>query len=422
MRWLAILISAALLLFPAAPVFAQTIQIGETTILSADDNGNGTSLFAQQATLSQAATINSLSFYVTTVSGTLRLGIYDASGSGGAPGALRAQTPSFAATAGWNTASVITPVLLPPANYWLAYLPSSDGLGFKKQNDSGPCFVHYGFGTGPMPNAFPSHSSCSPTTWSFYASLTGGQSSGGSNIFGNSIPGTPAITSGTAATVGVKFWSSSQGTIAGIRFYRGRQNTHGYTTRLYSASGSVLGQGTSGGDVCTVPCWEEIDFASPIPIAANTTYVAAYYTSNGHYADDQFGLANGVTSGVLTAPASGAVGGNGVYVNANGFPTKTLNSSNYYVDVDFTPTTPVLSISFNPPAPSISSDTAVGTVVAAVTPSWSDGSPFTGTLSFGPPYSNDQGVFAISGNNVVLNASVSADGGTVQNGTIVATQ
>jgi hypothetical protein len=64
-------------------------------------------------------------------------------------------------------------------------------------------------------------------------------------------------------------------------------------------------------------------------------------------------------------------------------------------------------------------------VVATITTSWSDGSPFTGTFSFAQPYSNDQGIFAISGNNLIISPSgpgVSADANTVQQVTIAATQ
>ena len=63
--------------------------------------------------------------------------------------------------------------------------------------------------------------------------------------------------------------------------------------------------------------------------------------------------------------------------------------------------------------------------MATITAAWSDGSPFTGTLGFAAPYSNDQGTFAISGNNLIVNPSgpgVSADANTTQNVTIVATQ
>jgi hypothetical protein len=33
----------------------------------------------------------------------------------------------------------------------------------------------------------------------------------------------------------------------------------------------------------------------------------------------------------------------------------------------------------------------------------SDGSPFTGTVRFGPPHYDGKGVFALSGNNIIIN-------------------
>ena len=74
--------------------------------MSVTDSNNGNKLVAQRATLSQTATIQSLSFYVVTASGNLRLGIYDATGPGGGPGAKKAETASITPTTGWNTANV----------------------------------------------------------------------------------------------------------------------------------------------------------------------------------------------------------------------------------------------------------------------------------------------------------------------------
>jgi hypothetical protein len=64
----------------------------------------------------------------------------------------------------------------------------------------------------------------------------------------------------------------------------------------------------------------------------------------------------------------------------------------------------------------------LGTVVATVTAVWSDGSPFTGTLSFGAPYYDDGGTFALSGNELIVSRSLNISGGTVQRVTLVATQ
>ena len=184
----------------------------------------------------------------------------------------------------------------------------------------------------------------------------------------------------------------------------------GYAAELFAADGTLLGSTGLTGWTQLIPGWLEADFASPIPIASNTTYVAAYYCAFGGYSWNAYGLSQGVTNGPLTAPASAVVGGNGVYSWGNAFPSSSegdgINGpdSNFYVDVLFTPaqSTAYLTLSFNPANPSIASDAPLGSVVATIDATWSDGSPFTGSLSFAPPYSNDQGVFAISGNNLII--------------------
>ena len=147
-----------------------TITIGETSILSVTDSNNGNKLVAQRATLSQTATIQSLSFYVVTASGNLRLGIYDATGPGGGPGAKKAETASITPTTGWNTANV-TPVSLPPGTYWLAYLASSNGLKFRAERTGGNSKLYtFTFGP-PMPATFSTTPGSSVWRWSFYATL-----------------------------------------------------------------------------------------------------------------------------------------------------------------------------------------------------------------------------------------------------------
>ncbi len=254
---------------------------------------------------------------------------------------------------------------------------------------------------------------------------TGVSSAQSVSALGNAIPMNP-IDDGLEVTLGVKFWSSQPGTIKGIRFYRAIASPQGYVAKLYSANGILLGSATIAQDSGPLPGWQEADFASPISIAANTTYIASYYSPIGRGAWDVFGLSQGVTNGPLTFPASSAVGGNGVYSYANAFPTGSYQASNYYVDVVFAPAapTPYLALSFSPPNPSIPSNATKGSVVAAIVPSWSDGSPFTGSLAFAAPYSNAGGVFAISGKNLIINPSgpgVSSGANTL-NVTIVATQ
>ena len=126
---------------------------------------------AQSAVLTQTATIQSLSFYVTTAAGNLRLGIY-ASSAGGGPGALKASTASFAPVAGWNTQVVSTPVALPAGTYWLSYLPSSNTLGFRIRDDASSSGRYYSLPFGALPASFSTTPSNTPSHWSFYATLT----------------------------------------------------------------------------------------------------------------------------------------------------------------------------------------------------------------------------------------------------------
>jgi len=76
-------------------------------------------------------------------------------------------------------------------------------------------------------------------------------------------------------------------------------------------------------------------------------------------------------------------------------------------------------------APSIPETTPLGTVVAVATAKWSDGSQFTGTISFTGPNYDDGGTFALSGNKLIINPAglgVKGDGGTVQRVNIIASQ
>src|SRR5205823_4094153 len=82
-----------------------------------------------------------------------------------------------------------------------------------------------------------------------------------------------------------------------------------------------------------------VDFASPVAITANTTYVASYHTAVGHYAATQNSFTStGIDNPPLHGLASPASGGNGVYVSGSGsaFPTNTYLATNYWVDVAFT--------------------------------------------------------------------------------------
>ncbi len=176
--------------------------------------------------------------------------------------------------------------------------------------------------------------------------LTGGPAT--DSLFSPSAtPGTITENDPNAVDLGVKFQASSNGSIIGIRFYKGPQNTGTHTGDLWTTSGTLLASATFTNE--TASGWQQVNFSSPVSITAGTTYIASYETTVGEYSADANYFTNSLTNGPLTAPSSSASGGNGVYAygSSNPFPNNTFSASNYWVDVVFSPsatqTPPVLS-------------------------------------------------------------------------------
>jgi Domain of unknown function (DUF4082)/Bacterial Ig-like domain len=129
--------------------------------------------------------------------------------------------------------------------------------------------------------------------------------------------------------------SDSDGFITRIRFYKGSGNTGTHIGNLWTTAGTNLATATFTGE--TASGWQQVSFAAPVAITANTLYVASYHAPNGNYAFDSNYFASGFQNGPLYFPRDGESGGNGVYVyGAGGFPTNTFQASNYWVDVVFT--------------------------------------------------------------------------------------
>ncbi len=139
--------------------------------------------------------------------------------------------------------------------------------------------------------------------------------------------------------LGVKFRSSTPGSISAIRFFKSTTNVGPHVVKLYTGTGTLLvsvnASGTTGSG------WQQIALAQPVQIAANTTYVASYYTASGRYSVNENYFTASVTNGPLTALASGVEGGNGDYRygTGGGFPAESFRASNYWVDVVFTAST-----------------------------------------------------------------------------------
>jgi hypothetical protein len=130
--------------------------------------------------------------------------------------------------------------------------------------------------------------------------------------------------------IGVQFTANAAGSISGIRFFKEPDDTGSHTGYLWSAGGALLASGTFTGESTTG--WEQLTFATPVPVTAGTTYIASYSTSTGHYAFTDEGLSSPVTNGPLTA-----VQGVYAYGSAGQFPTSTYQNSNFWVDAVFAP-------------------------------------------------------------------------------------
>lgn len=124
----------------------------------------------QDATLANSGTLQSISFYVAYAAGNLRMGLYDATGAGGGPGKLIAQTGSFRPVVGWNT-QTLTNVAIPAGNYWLAYTPSQNALTFTVERDHGRCWwANRAYQA--MPAIFPRVVGKDECHWGFYVTLS----------------------------------------------------------------------------------------------------------------------------------------------------------------------------------------------------------------------------------------------------------
>jgi len=145
----------------------------------------------------------------------------------------------------------------------------------------------------------------------------------------------------SSVELGVKFQSDVAGVVSGIRFYKAAANTGTHVANLWTSTGTKLASATFTGE--TASGWQQVNFATPVTIAANTVYVASYHVNNGHYsADLNYFSASGMDNPPLHALKNGVSGGNGLYVygKSSAFPTNTWNTCNYWVDVVFQASAP----------------------------------------------------------------------------------
>ena len=143
----------------------------------------------------------------------------------------------------------------------------------------------------------------------------------------DAVPAVASVNDGQAIELGMRFQVTEGGSVMGIRFYKGAQNTGTHVAKLWSADGTLLASATFTGE--TSSGWQQVNFSQPVTLATGQTYVASYHTDAGYYAATSGFFSSSYSQGPIT-------GESGVYAYGNGgFPTKSYNASNYWVDVVF---------------------------------------------------------------------------------------
>ena len=183
------------------------------------------------------------------------------------------------------------------------------------------------------------HAMAQPATWSFTTGTTPPAHSCPCTLF---APGdTPAVrNSGEYSSVelGVRFTAAIDGSVTGIRFYKGSLNTGTHTGSLWTTDGTQLATGTFTNE--SASGWQTLTFATPVAITAGTTYVASYHAPNGNYSYTTNYFDYQHMTYPLTAPAGNQPPtGNGVfaYEPDTSYPVESSSGNNYWVSPVFVP-------------------------------------------------------------------------------------
>jgi hypothetical protein len=181
-------------------------------------------------------------------------------------------------------------------------------------------------------------------TWTFHTRSPDDPNA--QSMFNDIVPENPAANESSPVELGTVFRPSKDGQVTAVRFFKGVGNGGTHTGSIWSTTGQRLATVTFGNESATG--WQTAVLSTPLRVNAGTSYVVSYYAPQGHYAYTSGFFANALTSGALTAPA----GDNGKYVYGagGGFPNDSWASTNYFVDVVFTPDPATVTISSRTPA------------------------------------------------------------------------
>lgn len=135
-----------------------------------------------------------------------------------------------------------------------------------------------------------------------------------------------------AVELGTRFTARTSGQATGVRFFKTEGVKGAHTGTLWSSTGKRLAtvdfrnESRSG--------WQVAEFASPVRLTAGASYVVSYSVpKGGRYATTVDSRAQSTTNHLAVARNAGVYS----YGRSSTIPTKTWRSSQYWVDITFTP-------------------------------------------------------------------------------------
>ena len=132
----------------------------------------------------------------------------------------------------------------------------------------------------------------------------------------------------TSIELGTRFSADTDGSVVGVRFYKGPNATGVHPVSLWSDAGIRLATATPTSESTTG--WQTATFATPVAVTAGTSYVVSYLAPNGRYAS----LANGLST-ALDRPPLHTLASAGRYAYGSGIFPGNASATSYLVDPVF---------------------------------------------------------------------------------------
>jgi hypothetical protein len=165
--------------------------------------------------------------------------------------------------------------------------------------------------------------------WGVVISAANAETKTYSLLSNSSSSAAKSFTDGQQVELGTKFSTSQAGTVSSLRFLKANGESSVHVLTLWDSSGKKLTQATTKSE--TKSGWQEVALATPVQVAANSSYVVSYHVAIRYLASENF-FTRTLTNGPLSATANAGVYRYGSEI---AFPRDTYKGSNYWVDVVF---------------------------------------------------------------------------------------